>query len=84
MFLVECILTPKITLVLDTNTIFFLKITFSEFENWRESYEKDNYCSFIKKTGNRNLKHLSTYLYCSRSGVYEHKNAGKKLSFDEN
>lgn len=38
------------------------------------AYEREHCCSFVKKTGTRQVKRgASTYLYCSRSGHYDAK-----------
>lgn len=50
---------------------------FLDFENWKEVYEKESKCRFVKKSGSRVCVEgeRATYLYCSRSG----KAANKKL-----
>ncbi|KAL1458232.1 hypothetical protein WDU94_008396 [Cyamophila willieti] len=51
-----------------------------EFENWRNTYEQENCCSFVKRTGSRIIpgkQAVSTYMYCSRSGIYESKSSAR-------
>lgn len=54
--------------------------TFADFENWKEIYEKEAKCRFVKKSGSRMCVEgeRATYLYCSRSGKVISKKLTKK------
>lgn len=54
--------------------------TFADFESWKEIYEKETKCRFVKKSGSRLCVEgeRATYLYCSRSGKLISKKLAKK------
>ncbi len=47
----------------------------TEFQVWKEEYEKENDCWFIKDTGK---KATGLYFYCNRSGYFHSKSKGKR------
>ncbi|XP_075212253.1 uncharacterized protein LOC142319161 [Lycorma delicatula] len=52
-----------------------------EFEEWKEVFEKQEKCRFVKKSGTRIRTHTGekhTYLYCSRSGTFISNSKGKR------
>lgn len=53
----------------------------ADFEDWKEVFEKQEKCRFVKKSGTRirnNTGEKHTYLYCSRSGTFISNSKGKR------
>ncbi|RZF41115.1 hypothetical protein LSTR_LSTR002747 [Laodelphax striatellus] len=63
-------------------SLAFSQLKFSsmkDFEEWREVFEKQEKCRFVKKSGTRIRRHTGekhTYLYCSRSGTFVSNSKG--------
>ncbi|XP_022198441.2 uncharacterized protein LOC111055535 [Nilaparvata lugens] len=65
----------------------FSQLKFSsmkDFEEWREVFEKQEKCRFVKKSGTRIRRQTGekhTYLYCSRSGTFVSNSKGVRNQF---
>ena len=63
----------------DTHCCYLLYIFGSiiiiAFDQWKDTYEEDNVCSFIKKTGR---KTDVQYFQCNRTGVHVSTGTGQR------